>query len=101
VAFLVPLADEEPRAVRINISVPEEALLEIDEYAERHGMSRSGFLVSAARERIRSILTEADRSAPKKESILARRKPSGRTAPTRPVLPGSAATARKRPRKSS
>ena len=37
------------RAVRVNITVPEDVLGEIDAYAEQHGMNRSGFLVRAAR----------------------------------------------------
>lgn len=36
-------------ADKINITVPRLILARIDEYAKRHGMSRSGFLVEAAR----------------------------------------------------
>jgi predicted RNase H-like HicB family nuclease len=49
VAILVPLADARSRVVRVNITLPEDALREIDEYAEHHGLTRSGFLVSAAK----------------------------------------------------
>ncbi len=35
-------------AQKINITVPAFALRRIDEYARRHGLSRSGFLVEAA-----------------------------------------------------
>ncbi|MDP1696802.1 MAG: type II toxin-antitoxin system HicB family antitoxin [Xanthomonadaceae bacterium] len=35
-------------AQKINITVPAFALRRIDEYARRHGLSRSGFLVDAA-----------------------------------------------------
>jgi len=36
-------------AEKINITVPRLMLARIDEYARRHGLSRSGFLVEAAR----------------------------------------------------
>lgn len=36
-------------AEKINITVPRVILSRIDDYAKRHGMSRSGFLVEAAR----------------------------------------------------
>lgn len=36
-------------AEKINITVPRIILARIDEYAKRHGLSRSGFLVQAAR----------------------------------------------------
>jgi predicted RNase H-like HicB family nuclease len=36
------------KTVRINVSVPERFLTQIDEYALQHGGNRSGFLVDAA-----------------------------------------------------
>jgi len=36
-------------AEKVNITVPRVILSRIDDYAKRHGMSRSGFLVEAAR----------------------------------------------------
>jgi len=48
VAILVPLRLT-PKTVRVNITLPEDALKEIDAHAERHGFTRSGFLVTAAR----------------------------------------------------
>ena len=36
-------------AEKINITVPRLILARIDEYAKKHGQSRSGFLVEAAR----------------------------------------------------
>jgi predicted RNase H-like HicB family nuclease len=36
-------------AEKINITVPQMILARIDDYAKRHGQSRSGFLVDAAR----------------------------------------------------
>ncbi len=48
VPILVPV--ELPgKAVRVNVIVPDRDLKAIDSYAKRHGMTRSGFLVSAAR----------------------------------------------------
>lgn len=49
VAVVVPVKSEAPRIVRVNITLPEEVLIRIDEYAERTGMSRSGFLAHAAK----------------------------------------------------
>jgi predicted RNase H-like HicB family nuclease len=48
VAILVH-AEVKAKAVRVNIILSEEALREIDRYAENHGFTRSGFLVTAAR----------------------------------------------------
>jgi hypothetical protein len=50
VAILVPApAVATTRAVRVNITVPEEALQAFDRFAEAHGLTRSGFLVEAGR----------------------------------------------------
>ena len=38
------------KSLRVNITVPERLLSTIDEYAERHGESRSAFLTRAALE---------------------------------------------------
>lgn len=40
-------------AEKINITVPRLVLARIDEYARKHGQSRSGFLVEAARTAMR------------------------------------------------
>ena len=50
VAFLVEVPAPQPRAVRVNITVPESELAAIDNYASAHGFSRSAFLVRAARQ---------------------------------------------------
>lgn len=52
VAFLVPLRTEAKKAVRLNITLPEDVLLQIDAYAEAHGLTRSGFLATAAKRQI-------------------------------------------------
>ena len=49
VAILVPLRMKAPKTVRVNITLPEDVLVEIDRYAGRHGYTRSGFLTQAAR----------------------------------------------------
>ncbi len=49
VAILVPANNIRSRAVRVNITLPEDALREIDAYAQAHGFTRSGLLVQAAR----------------------------------------------------
>jgi len=40
-------------AEKINITVPARVLVRIDDYARRHGESRSGFLVRAAQQAMR------------------------------------------------
>ena len=52
VAILVSLKTQAPKAVRINITLPEDVLQRIDTYAEAQGLSRSGFLARAARREI-------------------------------------------------
>ncbi|MBV8737955.1 MAG: type II toxin-antitoxin system HicB family antitoxin [Alphaproteobacteria bacterium] len=49
VAILVALKEKAPRAVRINVTMPEDLLAAVDRYAEAHGFTRSGFLAQAAR----------------------------------------------------
>ncbi len=48
VAILVAV-DIKAKAVRVNVTLPEDTLREIDAYAERHGFTRSGFLAAAAK----------------------------------------------------
>lgn len=49
VAILVALKSETKKAVRINITIQEDILQEIDAYAEKNGLTRSGFLARAAK----------------------------------------------------
>lgn len=49
VAVLVSVRGAVPKAVRVNITMPEDVLARVDAHAERHGMNRSGFLVHAAK----------------------------------------------------
>ncbi|UCF83642.1 MAG: type II toxin-antitoxin system HicB family antitoxin [Desulfobacteraceae bacterium] len=46
--LVVEFPDAKPRTVRVNITVPEMALKQIDAAAKKRGMSRSSFLVHAA-----------------------------------------------------
>ncbi len=55
VAYLVvSIPDIKPRTVRINITVPEMTLKQIDAAAQKRGMSRSSFLVHLAQNAIHS-----------------------------------------------
>jgi predicted RNase H-like HicB family nuclease len=55
VAFLVvSVPDAKPRTVRVNITVPEMTLKQIDAAAKKRGMSRSSFLVHLAQNAIHS-----------------------------------------------
>lgn len=49
VAILVAARGAPARAVRVNVTLPDDLLGMVDRYAERHGMNRSGFLAHAAR----------------------------------------------------
>jgi predicted RNase H-like HicB family nuclease len=49
VAILVAAPAKPAKAVRINITLPEDVLQAIDQHAEANGLSRSGFLAVAAR----------------------------------------------------
>ena len=44
----IDLSKLDTRKQRINLSVPTNALQEIDEYASAHGQNRSGFMVQAS-----------------------------------------------------
>jgi hypothetical protein len=48
-AVIVVPVKTKSRTVRINVTLPEDTLKQIDRYAEAHGFSRSGFLAQAAR----------------------------------------------------
>jgi hypothetical protein len=55
VAYLVvSVPDAKPRTVRVNITVPEMTLKQIDAAAKKRGMSRSSFLVHLAQNEIHS-----------------------------------------------
>ena len=59
IAYLVvSVPDAKPRTVRVNVTVPEITLKQIDAAAKKRGMSRSSFLVHAAQNAIQSIQSE-------------------------------------------
>jgi predicted RNase H-like HicB family nuclease len=60
VAYLViSVPKDKPRSVRVNISVPEMTLKQIDAAAKRCGMSRSSFLIRVAQNAIQSNHSQA------------------------------------------
>ena len=55
IAFLViSVPDVKPKSVRINVTIPEDTLRRIDTVAKKKGMSRSSFLVQAAKSAMKS-----------------------------------------------
>jgi predicted RNase H-like HicB family nuclease len=74
VAILVKAPAQTAKAVRINVTVPEDELEAIDRYAAEQGYSRSGFLVHAAMKLaaagVEGVTAEAAKPAvPPKKSI--------------------------------
>ena len=49
VAVLVFIKTEQPRAIRVNVTMPEDVLAQFDKFAEAHGFTRSGLLTQAAK----------------------------------------------------
>lgn len=49
VAVLVSIRTEQPRAIRVNVTMPEDVLAQLDKYAEAHGFTRSRLLTQAAK----------------------------------------------------
>lgn len=49
VAILVAVKTDARKAVRVNVTLPEAVLAQIDRFAEAHGLTRSGFLTRAAK----------------------------------------------------
>jgi len=54
-AALVPGPAEDTPPVRINISISKQLLRDIDATAKREGLTRSGFLAAAAKERLTRV----------------------------------------------
>ncbi len=52
--LVVSVSDPKTRSVRVNITIPEGVLHQIDAIAKKRGMSRSSFLVHAAQNAIKS-----------------------------------------------
>jgi predicted RNase H-like HicB family nuclease len=49
VAILVAVDPDRSRSIRVNVTLPQELLAEIDRYAKQHGLTRSRFLAQAAK----------------------------------------------------
>jgi predicted RNase H-like HicB family nuclease len=48
-------SSHQPKAVRLNITIPEDELEVIDKYAKSRGMSRSGLIQAATKQYIRAV----------------------------------------------
>jgi predicted RNase H-like HicB family nuclease len=57
VAALVQVKMRAVRIVRVNVTLPEDVLAEIDHYTAEHGLTRSGFLAQAAKRAIKQGAT--------------------------------------------
>lgn len=55
VAILVSARSDQPKVVRVNVTLPEDVLEQIDTYAEAHGFTRSGLLAQAAKKLIAKV----------------------------------------------
>jgi predicted RNase H-like HicB family nuclease len=49
VAILVAVKTEAPKSIRVNVTLPEDVLEQIDRYATSKGLTRSAFLALAAK----------------------------------------------------
>jgi len=49
VAILMCIKTEQARAIRVNVTMPEDVLTELDRYAATHGFTRSRLLTQAAK----------------------------------------------------
>lgn len=73
IPFLVALSSPKPKALKINITIPENVMDEIDSITWKTGESRSGFLTQAAREYLNKftakIKPKKPRSARKRKAV--------------------------------
>jgi predicted RNase H-like HicB family nuclease len=56
VAILVSIRTEQPRVIRVNVTMPEDVLAQLDKYAETHGFTRSRLLTQAAKRLLAGLL---------------------------------------------
>lgn len=49
IAIMVSIRTEQRRAIRVNVTMPEDVLAQLDTYAEANGFSRSRLLTQAAK----------------------------------------------------
>lgn len=73
VPFLVTLSSPKPKALKINITIPENVVDEIDALARKTGESRSGFLTQAAREYLSKFVAKIKPDIKKSRSARKRR----------------------------
>ncbi len=52
--FILTIQAKKPKKIRVNITLPEEDLNQIDSFAKQQGMTRSAFLLKAAQETIQT-----------------------------------------------
>jgi predicted RNase H-like HicB family nuclease len=62
VAILVKAPPATAKAVRVNMTIPEDELERIDKFAVEQGYTRSGFLLHAAKKAISAAKTKGERS---------------------------------------
>ena len=55
VAILVSVKNDQPKVVRVNVTLPGDVLEQIDKYAEAHGYTRSGLFTQA----VKKLMAEA------------------------------------------
>lgn len=73
VPFLVSLSSPKPKALKINITIPENVMDEIDSITWKTGESRSGFLTQAAREYLNKFTANIKPPAKKHRSSRKRK----------------------------
>jgi len=73
VAILVAVKSDVAKAVRVNVTLPEDILERIDRFAEAHGYTRSGFLAHAAKRALEHAGEAASVETPKPASRAQRR----------------------------
>ncbi len=49
IAILMCIKTEQARAIRVNVTMPEDVLTQLDRYAQAHGFTRSRLLTQAAK----------------------------------------------------
>ena len=73
VAILVRAPPATAKAVRVNMTIPEDELEQIDRFAGEQGHTRSGFLLHAAKRAIGEAKTKDERSETEEAESRSRR----------------------------
>lgn len=73
VPFLVSVSSPKPKALKINITIPENVMDEIDAITWKTGESRSGFLTQAAREYLNKFTAKIKPDAKKRRTARKRK----------------------------